>query len=139
MYYWGKAFRDNILGPKRAALYDPCASALKGKLRISLHSDFNVTTIEPLRYIDNAVNRRMRDGGEVLNPDECISVEQALRAVTIDAAWQCRVDDIAGSLEPGKYADMVVLDRDPLTIDPAKVIELKVMETWLQGERRYAA
>ncbi|MBH1508588.1 amidohydrolase [Stenotrophomonas maltophilia] len=139
VYYWGKAFRDNILGPKRAALYDPCASALKGKLRISLHSDFNVTTIEPLRYIDNAVNRRMRDGGEVLNPDECISVEQALRAVTIDAAWQCRVDDIAGSLEPGKYADMVVLDRDPLTIDPAKVIELKVMETWLQGERRYAA
>ncbi|MCU1126746.1 amidohydrolase family protein [Stenotrophomonas maltophilia] len=85
------------------------------------------------------MNRRMRDGGEVLNPEECISVEQALRAVTIDAAWQCRVDDIVGSLEHGKYADMVILDRDPLTIDPARVIDLKVMETWLQGERRYAA
>lgn len=139
VYYWGKAFRDNILGPQRADLYDPCRSALAGGLRISLHSDFNVTTIEPLRYIDNAVNRRMRDGGEVLNPEECISVEQALRAVTIDAAWQCRVDDIVGSLEYGKYADMVILDRDPLTIDPARVLELKVMETWLQGERRYAA
>lgn len=139
VYYWGKAFRDNILGPQRADLYDPCRSALAGGLRISLHSDFNVTTIEPLRYIDNAVNRRMRDGGEVLNPEECISVEQALRAVTIDAAWQCRVDDIVGSLEHGKYADMVILDRDPLTIDPARIIDLKVMETWLQGERRYAA
>lgn len=139
VYYWGKAFRDNILGPQRADLYDPCRSALAGGLRISLHSDFNVTTIEPLRYIDNAVNRRMRDGGEVLNPEECISVEQALRAVTIDAAWQCRVDDIVGSLEYGKYADMVILDRDPLMMDPASVLELKVMETWLQGERRYAA
>ncbi|MGF6416770.1 putative amidohydrolase YtcJ [Stenotrophomonas sp. AN71] len=139
VYYWGKAFRDNILGPQRAALYDPCRSALDGGLRISLHSDFNVTTIDPLRYIDNAVNRRMRDGGEVLNPGECISVEQALRAVTIDAAWQCRRDDIVGSLEHGKYADMVILDRDPLTIDPAKVLELKVTETWLQGEQRYAA
>ncbi|MNO06330.1 hypothetical protein D3C81_2280670 [compost metagenome] len=59
--------------------------------------------------------------------------------MTIDAAWQCRVDDIVGSLEYGKYADMVILDRDPLTIDPARVLELKVMETWLQGERRYAA
>ncbi|WP_219627777.1 amidohydrolase [Stenotrophomonas maltophilia] len=139
VFYWGKAFRDNILGPQRAAFYDPCRSALNGGLRISLHSDFNVTTIEPLRYIDNAVNRRMRDGGEVLNPEECISVEQALRAVTIDAAWQCRVDDIVGSLEHGKYADMVILDRDPLKIDPARVLDLKVMETWLQGERRYAA
>lgn len=139
VYYWGKAFRDNILGPQRADFYDPCQSALERGLRISLHSDFNVTTIEPLRYIDNAVNRRMRDGGQVLNPKECISVEQALRAVTIDAAWQCRSDDIVGSLERGKYADMVILDRDPLAIDPARINELKVMETWLQGEQRYSA
>lgn len=139
IYYWGKAFRDDILGPQRAALYDPCRSALAGGLRISLHSDFNVTTIEPLRYIDNAVNRVMHDGGEVLNPQECITVEQALRAVTIDAAWQCRTDDIVGSLEPGKYADLVVLDQDPLRVDPAKIGALKVQETWLQGVRRYQA
>ncbi|MGN6225489.1 amidohydrolase [Pseudoxanthomonas sp.] len=137
IHYWGRAFRDDILGPERANLYDPCASALKGGLRISLHSDFNVTTIEPLRYIDNAVNRKMRDGGEVLNPSECITVEQALRAVTIDAAWQCRIDDITGSLEPGKYADFVILDRDPTAVRPEEVGMLAVRETWLQGVRRY--
>ncbi|WP_353099313.1 amidohydrolase [Stenotrophomonas lactitubi] len=139
VHYWGKAFRDDILGLERAALYDPCRSALKGGLRISLHSDFNVTTIAPLRYIDNAVNRVMLDGGEVLNPDECISVEQALRAVTLDAAWQCRTDHIVGSLEPGKYADLVILDQDPLSVHPSKVGSLTVQETWLQGVRRYKA
>ena len=139
VHYWGKAFRDDILGPERAMLYDPCASALKGGLRISLHSDFNVTTIEPLRYIDNAVNRVMRDGGEVLNADERISIEEALRAVTIDAAWQCRTDDIVGSLEPGKIADFVVLDGDPTAINAEDVGKLSVQETWLAGVKRHQA
>ena len=139
VHYWGKAFRDDIFGPQRSRLYDPCASALKSGLRISLHSDYNVTSIEPLRYIDHAVNRVMRDGGQVLNPAERSSDEQGLRAVTIDAAWQCRVDDIVGSLEPGKYADLVVLDRDPLAVDPAEIGKLKVLETWLEGTRRHQA
>jgi len=139
VHYWGRAFRDNILGPERVRYYDPCASALKGGLRISLHSDYNVTPIEPLRYVDNAVNRTMRDGGEVLNPAERISVAQALRAVTIDAAWQCQMDQIVGSLEAGKYADLVILDRDPFKIPPEEVGRLKVQETWLEGKRRYSA
>lgn len=139
VHYWGKAFRDNILGVERVRFYDPCASALKGGLRISLHSDYNVTPIEPLRYVDNAVNRTMRDGGGVLNPAERISVAQALRAVTIDAAWQCQMDNIVGSLEPGKYADLVILDRDPFRIPPEEIGKIKVQETWLEGKRRFAA
>jgi predicted amidohydrolase YtcJ len=98
-----------------------------------------VTPIEPLRYVDNAVNRTMRDGGGVLNPAERISVAQALRAVTIDAAWQCQMDHIVGSLEAGKYADLVILDRDPFLIPPEEVGKLKVQETWLEGKRRYSA
>lgn len=139
VHFWGRAFRDEILGPDRAMLYDPCASALEGGLKISLHSDYNVTPIEPLRYVDNAVNRVMADGGEVLNPAECISVMEALKAVTIDAAWQCRMDDIVGSLEAGKYADLVVLDRNPLAVEPAEIGELKVVETWLEGKRHFEA
>ncbi|ABF06891.1 putative amidohydrolase YtcJ [Cupriavidus metallidurans] len=139
VHYWGKAFRDNILGPQRAQFYAPCASALRGGLRISLHSDYNVTPIEPIRYMDNAVNRTMRDGGGVLNPAERITVAQALRAVTIDAAWQCQMDQIVGSLETGKYADLVIVDKDPLQMAQEEIGKLKVMETWSEGRRRFAA
>jgi predicted amidohydrolase YtcJ len=137
--WWGKAFRDRILGAESARFYDPCASALKGGLRISLHSDWNVTPLEPLRYVADAVSRTMNEGGEVFFADERIPVEAALRAVTIDAAWQCRMDNIVGSLEPGKYADLALLERDPTVVDPTEIAKIKVSETWLAGERRYAA
>ncbi|MGH2602636.1 MAG: amidohydrolase, partial [Dehalococcoidia bacterium] len=139
VYYWGRAFRDAILGPERVNLYDPCASALAGGLRVSLHSDYDVTPIEPLRYIENAVTRVMRDGGDVLNPAERITVEQAIKAVTLDAAWQCRIDDVAGSLETGKRADLVILEKDPTAVDPSTIRSIAVMETWLDGARRYSA
>jgi predicted amidohydrolase YtcJ len=137
--WWGKAFRDRILGPDRARFYDPCASALRGGLRISLHSDYNVTPIEPLRYVEDAAARVMNEGGGVFFPEERIAVEAALRAVTLDAAWQCRMDDICGSLEPGKYADLVILDRDPTKLAATQVRKAKVSETWLAGAQRYAA
>ncbi len=135
--WWGRAFRDRILGPERTALYDPCASALAGGLRISLHSDWNVTPLEPLRYVADAAARVMDEGGEVLGPDERIPVEAALRAVTADAAWQCRVDHLTGSLEPGKAADLAILEEDPTAVDPARIGDITVSETWLDGERRH--
>ncbi len=135
--WWGKAFRDRLLGPERARHYDPCASALRAGLRISLHSDWNVTPLEPLRYVEDAVTRVMDEGGDVLNEDERIPVEAALRAVTIDAAWQCRTDDISGSLEPGKYADLTVLEADPTAVDPSGLAHVAVSETWLGGDRRF--
>jgi predicted amidohydrolase YtcJ len=137
--WWGKAFRDRILGPERAQLYDPCASALKAGLRISLHSDWNVTPIDPLRCAEDAVARVMHEGGGVLGTDERIPVEAALRAITIDAAWQCRMDHIVGSLEPGKYADLALLERDPTAVGPTEIASIKVSETWLAGERRHVA
>ena len=136
VYYWGRAFRDDILGPRRANLYDPCRSALEAGLRITLHSDYNVTPIAPLHFIETAVTRVMRDGGGVLNPDERITAQQALKAVTLDAAWQCRKDDITGSIEPGKCADFVVLEKDPTAVDPATIASIKVVETWLGGYKR---
>lgn len=135
--YWGKAFRDDLLGPKRVRAYDPCASALKAGLRISIHSDYNVTPIGPLRCVQDAVTRIMMVGGEVFVPEERIPVEAALRAVTIDAAWQCHMDDIAGSLETGKYADLALLERDPTRVSQTEIEKIKVSETWLNGEQRY--
>ena len=131
--WWGRAFRDRLLGPERALRYDPCASALAAGLRISLHSDWNVTPLEPLRYVEDAVTRIMLEGGDVLAPDERIPVEAALRAVTIDAAWQCQADDITGSIEVGKYADLAMLDHDPTTADPTTISTIAVSETRLAG------
>ena len=139
VHYWGRAFRDRILGTERANLYDPCKSALDAGLRISFHSDYNVTPIAPLEFIQTAVTRVMRDGGEVLNPNERITVQQALKAVTLDAAWQCRRDDITGSIEPGKCADFAVLEKDPTVVDPTTIKSIKVVETWLDGYKRHAA
>ena len=137
--WWGKAFRDRILGAESARFYDPCASALRGGLRISLHSDWNVTPLEPLRCVEDAVIRTMNEGGDVFFADERIAVEVALRAVTIDAAWQCRMDNIVGSLEPGKYADLALLERDPTAVDPTEIAKIKISETWFAGQRRHAA
>lgn len=137
--YWGKAFRDDLLGPERVRFYDPCATALEAGLRISVHSDFNVTPIGPLRCAQDAVTRIMQDGGDVFVPEERIPVEAALRTITIDAAWQCRMDDIVGSLEAGKYADLALLEDDPTAVDPIAIETIKVSETWLAGERRHAA
>ncbi len=139
IHWWGTAFQKRILGPQRVNLYDRCASALQAGLRISLHSDWNVTPLEPLRYVQDAVTRVMSESGEVLNGDEHIPVEAALRAVTIDAAWQCRADDITGSIEVGKYADLVVLEDDPTSVEASSIASIKVSQTLLGGRTRLRA
>ena len=137
VHYWGRAFRDRLLGPDRANRLDPCRSALSGGLRISLHSDYNVTPIDPLRCIENAVVRDMNEGGGILNPAECISTLEAMRAVTIDAAWQCHLDDTCGSLEVGKSADLVVLERDPTEVAADTIRSIRIHSTWLDGQQRF--
>lgn len=139
VYYWGRAFMDNIVGPEKAGHLDRVASALKAGLRPSLHSDYTVTPIDPLRAVQTAVTRKVRDGGAVLNADECVSVEAALRAVTIDAAWQIHADDRIGSLEIGKFADIVILDADPMEVDPDEIANIGVAQTLLAGHPTFTA
>ena len=132
VYYWGSALRDHILGPDRAYRLDSVASALRHGLRPSFHSDYSVSPMSPLLAVQTAVTRSTRDGS-VLNPAEGIDVMAALRAVTIDAAWQTHCDDVAGSLTPGKYADFVVLSDDPRTVEPAAIGTISVCQTRLAG------
>lgn len=134
VYFWGRAFRDEILGAAKAGRLDPVASARRHGLRPTLHSDYTVTPIDPLRSVQTAVTRRMRDGGEVLNPAECDQVALAMRAVTVDAAWQTHSDDVLGSLEVGKYADLVFLSGDPQAVDPEAIADIQVLETRLAGQ-----
>jgi hypothetical protein len=138
VYYYGPELKADILGPERGERLMPIGSALACGHRVSLHADSPMYPPEPFRLIATAVTRRTRLG-DAIAPGEAISVEQALRAVTIDAAWQLFADDRIGSLETGKLADLTVVDRNPLTISPETLCETQVLETWLGGRRCYAA
>lgn len=138
VYYWGTFMRDKVFGEEKVQLLDRCASVEKENMPFSLHSDFMVTNTLPLEMIEIAVTRRTWKEPEYqLAPEEAISVESAIKAVTIHAAWQLMSDDQLGSLEKGKYADMVILEEDPRKVEATKISDIKVLETWLNGERVY--
>jgi len=136
IHYWGDVIVDGLFGEERGSRWMPAGSAVATGMRISLHNDPPVTPEEPLRNISVAVTRTA-PSGRVLAPEERLTVEQAIRAQTIDAAWQLFADDIIGSLEVGKYADMVVLSADPRAVPPEKIADLEVRATYLAGRQVY--
>lgn len=136
IHYWGDVLVDGLFG-ERAQQWMPAGSAVATGMRISLHNDPPVTPEEPLRNISVAATRKA-PSGRVLGPSERITVEQAIRAQTIDAAWQLFSDDVAGSLEVGKYADMVVLSADPRSVPPESIAGLTVLATYLAGQQVFA-
>ncbi len=140
VYWWGQAFRDVIFGPEKAALLDRAGACERAGIRWTLHSDEPVTEMNPLRCIENAVTRSLwRDPDNPLAPAEAVSVEAALRAMTLDAAWQCHSDHEVGSLEAGKLADFVVLEADPRAVPPESIGSIRVLETWVDGIRVFGA
>ena len=139
VYYWGKAFSEDIFGLEKAAKLDRTGACEAKGIRWTIHSDDPVTEMNPLRCIENAVTRNMWRTDEQLSAEECISVEAGLRAMTIDAAWQCHSDDEVGSLEVDKFADFVVLDADPRTVPTDSISKISVLETWVNGRQVFAA
>lgn len=137
IHYWGDVLVDGLFGPEHGSRWMPAGSAVATGMRISLHNDPPVTSEEPLRNISVAANRTA-PSGRVLGPEQRLTVEQAIRAQTLDAAWQLFSDDVIGSIEVGKYADLVVLSADPRTVPPADIAELEVRATYLAGRRVYA-
>ncbi len=135
-FYWGDRHRRIFMGPERAARMSPAATALEKGVRFTIHCDAPVVPLEPLRLVWSAVNRRTRSGF-VIGPDERITPMQALRAVTIDAAYSMFLDEELGSLEVGKFADLTILSASPLD-DPATIDDLRVIETIRGGETIYA-
>jgi len=134
-YYWGDRHRDIFMGPKRAAVMSPSKWAQDYGVRFSSHLDTPVTPMLPLQAVWSQVHR-ITYGGDVLGPEQRTSVMDALRAVTIDAAWQVFQEGNRGSLEPGKYADLVVLSGSPLD-DPMAMRDLQVERTVVGGATIY--
>ncbi|MBO6563745.1 MAG: amidohydrolase [Pseudomonadales bacterium] len=140
VYYWGQAMRDKVFGHSKACLLDRTAACEEKGIRWTLHSDEPVTEMGPLRCVENAVTRKMwKEPETILAAEECISVEAALRSITRDAAWQCHSDHEVGTIEPGKFADFVVLEADPREVDPNDIGNIQVLETWMGGRRVYSS
>jgi predicted amidohydrolase YtcJ len=140
VHYWGVAMRDEVFGEEKVQLLDRCRSVQEAGISFTLHSDFMVTDPVPLHMIEMAVTRRTwKEPDYVLAPQETIPVEAAIRAVTSEAAWQLFSDHEIGSLEPGKFADMVILDKDPRDVVPDQIKNITVLETWMDGKQVYAA
>ena len=132
VYVWGDRHREIFLGPERAKRISPAASAAERGIRFTLHNDTPVTPMRPLPLIWCAVNR-LTASGHQLGPEQRISPLQALRAHTIDAAWQVFREDDLGSIETGKSADFAVLSKNPL--EHAETIkDIEVDATIKDGE-----
>jgi len=134
-FFWGDVHVEN-LGKERAYFLSPTASARKRGIRFSNHSDFAVTPLDPMFILWSSVNRTSRSG-QVIGPDERISPEDGLRALTIDAAYQYGEETRKGSLEPGKVADLTILEKNPTKVDAAAIKDIKVSETIKDGKTVY--
>lgn len=118
----------------RSLRYSPLADALDLGHRISIHGDHPATSIQPFRSLKTAVTRSMRSSDGKLGADQALTIEQGLRAMTIDAAWQLGLDAEVGSLKQGKAADLVWLDRNPLSTAPDELDRIQVKATWVAGK-----
>jgi predicted amidohydrolase YtcJ len=137
-FYFGDYHRETIYGPARTERLNPAQSALKRDLSVSIHHDSPVHPIDQFTLIWAAVNRLTRSG-QVIGEDQKITVLQALRASTIEAAYQFYEDDRKGSIEVGKLADLIILSHNPLEIDPLQLRRIQVLQTIKDGETVYQA
>jgi hypothetical protein len=122
------------LGPERANSMARLGTAVRENVSISLHSDMPMAPADPLFLMWCAVNR-ITPSGRTADPDQRITAEQALRAVTIDAAYSIERENDVGSIKAGKIADLTVLSDDPLGVDPRELRNLRVVGTIFAGRR----
>jgi predicted amidohydrolase YtcJ len=137
LHLYGSAYRDEILGPERTEFMVPMAACLKAGIPFSLHTDAPVSPAGPLRLVQIAVTRRCIIDNSVIGADQAVTIDDALKAITIHAARHIGLEDSIGSLEPGKEADLTILESDPYKVSPDAIADIKVSETWVAGERKF--
>lgn len=126
------AYGEWGLGSKRADNMTRLGSCVRANVPVSLHSDMPIGPARPLFNAWAAVNRKTVSG-RIAGPDQRLTVDQALRAITIDAAQSWRMDHEIGSVTAGKAANLTILEDDPATIDPAHLKDVKVWGTMFEG------
>ncbi|MGQ2998353.1 amidohydrolase [Variovorax sp.] len=135
-YYWGDRHRDVFLGPARAERISPARSTADRGMVYTIHADTPVVPMDPMRLIWAAVNR-VSTSGAVIGPAQRVSAIDALRATTINAAYQNFEEKERGSIEVGKWADLVLLSANPVAVDPSAIKDIRVLETVLEGKTVY--
>ncbi len=120
------------LGPERASQIARCGSLVRAGLKVSFHSDFMMAPTEPLLLAWCAATRTTASG-RVVSPDERLTLMQALRGVTIDAAWALRIEHEVGSISAGKRADFCVLMDDPFELGVDRLKDVRIAGTVFEG------
>ena len=132
--------RDQVFGPEKVQLLDRCGAVEEAGLNWVMHTDAPVSPLGSLHKVRVAVVRDLwKEPDTILAPDERVSVETAIRAVTQNAAWACHSEKEIGSLQPGKLADLVVLEEDPRAAAPMAISDIRISETWMDGQRVFEA
>lgn len=133
-FYWGDWHLDHTVGPQAGMNISPTGWALKRGMIFSSHHDAPVAFPDSMRVLDATVTRRARGSGRIVGPDQRVDVITALKAMTIWPAYHHFEEKKKGSLEPGKLADFVVLSKNPTTVEPATIADIKVTETVKEGK-----
>lgn len=133
-----------FLGEPRASWQYPFGDLLRSGAVLAAGSDWSVSSPNPLAAIHTAVNRSSAPGFEEgeydpFLPEQAIDLGSALTAYTAGSAWVNHLDDVSGSITAGRYADLVVLHRDPFAGPAAEIGATRVLQTFVEGERVYAA
>ncbi len=133
LYQFGDRFVDEWLGTERASQMTRLGAAERAGVSVSLHSDLPMGPAAPLLAAQACATRRTR-GGAVMGETERLSLDAALRSITIDAAYQLRLDHEIGSLAAGKLADVTVLEADPFDVGADGLADIAIVATIVGGE-----
>ncbi|MBS0475439.1 MAG: amidohydrolase family protein, partial [Proteobacteria bacterium] len=137
-FYWGDWHREVVLGAERADHISPQRDAFDLGLHPTIHNDSPVVPPDIIRLIWSATTRRTRSN-DILGPEERVTPYEALEEVTRNAAYEIHEEANKGTLEPGKLGDLVILDKDPLAMQPERLLDLKVVATIKEGKVIYGA
>ena len=136
--YYVSALADQYgkvgLGRARADQMVRLGDVTRAGISWSLHSDMPMAPGDPLFLMWCAVNR-VTGSGRVAGADQRVSAEDALRGVTLEAAYSLKLEDEVGSIAPGKRANLTILDDNPLTVDVMKIKDIKVLGTVMEGRK----
>ncbi len=136
-YYWGDWHRDETLGKERAYKISPAKSALNKGMIFTQHHDAPVALPSSTMILYSVVNRKSRSG-DIIGPDERISPYEALRSITSWAAYQYFEEDQKGTIKENKLADLIILDKNPIKVNPEEIKDIKVLETIKENKLVYS-
>lgn len=132
LYYYGRALKNHIIGEERANKILPIASAQNKNIKYSMHADQPMFESKPFRLIQTAVERMTKEG-DTLGYSQRINILDGIKSMTINAAWQIHMEDKIGSLKKGKYADFIILDKNPLETPSNQLENIKILKTFING------